>query len=317
MTIAEVKKFILDSKKIGITYHVSPDGDAVGSALALYQGLSKLGKDVYFISKDEISEYLKYLPASEKINTEIMEPLQGTDLVIGVDCGNLERLSANLEYYRGKILNIDHHISNDYYGDVNYVDTSAAATAEIIYGLLNELKIDLDINIGTCLFTSLVTDTGGFRHSNVTERTLSIAAKLRALGVNNTYIYTQLFDNKDFEELKAMGLTISKMELIFDGKLALMVIDSKDGDVGDSSEVIGYGLKVKGVEVALLIRENEKGVKVSLRSKNNVDVRKIAEALGGGGHIKAAGITFKDLTLEEVKYKLLRIIEDELKIWME
>ena len=317
MTLAEVKKFILDSKKIGITYHVSPDGDAVGSALALYQGLVKLGKDVYIISKDEISDYLKYMPKSDVINSEIVEPVQGTDLVIGVDCGNLERLSANLEYYRGKILNVDHHISNDYYGDINYVDATAAATAEIIYGLLNELKVQLDINIGTCLYTSLVTDTGGFRHSNVTERTLLIASKLKGLGVNNTQIYTELFDNKEFESLKTMGLIISKMELLFDGKLSLMVVDSSFGEIGDSSEVIGFGLKVKGVEVALLVRENEKGIKASLRSKNNVDVRKIAEALGGGGHIKAAGITFKDMTLEEAKYKLLRIIEDELKIWTE
>lgn len=317
MSLADIKKVILDSKKIGITYHASPDGDAVGSALALYQGLLKLGKDAYIISKDILSEYLCYLPHSNLISGEVSEPLQGTDLIIGVDCGNLERLSANLEYYRGKLLNIDHHISNDYYGDINFVDTSASATAEIIYGVLNELKIDLDVNIGTCLYTSLVTDTGAFRHSNVTERTLLIASKLKGLGVDNTYIYTQLFDNKDFEALKTVGVTLSKMELLFDGKLALMVMDRSFGDVGDSSEVIGFGLKVKGVEVALLIRENEKGVKASLRSKDKVDVRKIAEALGGGGHIKAAGITFKDMTLEEAKNKLLRIIEDELKIWME
>lgn len=317
MTLTDVKKVILDSKKIGITYHVSPDGDAVGSALALYQGLKKINKDVYMLSKDDLADYLMFLPASDSVDSNVYEPLKNTDLVIGVDCGNIERLSASLEYYRGKILNVDHHISNDYYGDINYVDTSAAATAEIIFAILNELNVEMDFNIGTCLYTSLVTDTGAFRHSNVTERTLLIASKLKSVGVNNTEIYTQLFDNKNFESLKTMGVIISNMQLMFDDKLALMSVDSSFGEIGDSSEVIGYGLKVKGVEVALLIRETEKGVKASLRSKNNVDVRKIAEALGGGGHIKAAGITFKDLTLEEAKYKLLRIIEDELKIWME
>lgn len=317
MSLADVKKNILASKKIGITYHVSPDGDAVGSALALYQGLLKLNKDVYMISKDELGEYLKFLPSSNVVDSTIIEPIHGTDLVIGVDCGNLERLSANLEYYSGKIANIDHHISNDYYGDINYVDTSAAATAEIIYGLLNEMKIALDINISTCLYTSLVTDTGAFRHSNVTERTLAIASKLKSFGVNNTDIYTQLFDNKEFEALKTMGLALSKMELMFDNKVSIITMDSTFGELGDSSEVVGYGLKIKGVEVALLIRETEKGVKASLRSKNNVDVRKIAEALGGGGHIKASGITFKDMSLEDAKCKLLRIIEDELKIWTE
>ena len=296
MSLQDIRKTILSSKKIGITYHVSPDGDAVGSALALYQGLLKLNKDVYLISKDELAEYLRFLPCSEKIDGKTIEPLEGTDLVIGVDCGDLERLSADLDYYRKTIINIDHHISNKYYGDINFVDTAASAAAEIIYALLEEMKIEIDIDMGTCLYTSLVTDTGSFRHSNVTERTLLIVSKLKSIGVNNTYIYTQLFDNKKVETLRATGAVLNKMELLCNGKLALMIIDEEQRSI-------------------ILIKQNENAVKASLRSKNNVDVRKIAEALGGGGHIKASGVTFKDDTLEEAKEKLLTIIQDELRIW--
>lgn len=322
-TLQDIGKKILSSKKIGITYHVSPDGDAVGSALALLNGLKLLNKDAYIISKDIISENLQFLKGSNEANGLITKPLSGTDLVVVVDCGNFERISAELKEFKGNIINIDHHISNDKYGELNYIDINAAATAEIIFELLGTMGIDFDkvneelYEIGTCLYTSLVTDTGGFRHSNVTSRTHRIASKLKEIGVNNTYIYQSLFDNNSFEKIRLIGKSINNMELLLDRKVSFIKIPKSYGEelnieIGDTSDIISFGLQIKGVEVSVLIKETENGSKASLRSKNQIDVRKIAEKLGGGGHVKAAGITMNGLNLDEAKDKILEQIEKEL-----
>lgn len=321
MSLLDISKKILSSKKIGITYHASPDGDAVGSALALLIGLRALNKDAYIISKDVISENLTFLPLSEEIDGKIDAPSEETTMVVVLDCGSYERISANLKGYKGNIINIDHHISNDYYGDENYVDVTAAATAEIVFELLEIMQIKFDENndfskqIGKCIYTSLVTDTGAFRHSNVTARTHKIASRLKEVGVNNTNIYQNLFDNKSFEKVRLIGKALNNMELMLDKRVALIQVRQKDLDElkivsEDTSDIISFGLQIKGVEVAVLIKEIEIGTKVSLRSKTDFDVRKIAEDLGGGGHIKAAGITLKGSRIDEVKGKILEKIEE-------
>ena len=159
MSIKTIKDILLSAKKIGITYHVSPDGDAVGSVLALYNGLKYLNKDCYVLSKESLSENLRFLLGAEDVTGEVYEPIDDTDVVIVLDCGNYERICANLENYNKVLLNVDHHLSNDMYGNENYVDIYAAATAEIVYELLLELgfvfKEDDEISkeIGTCLYT--------------------------------------------------------------------------------------------------------------------------------------------------------------------
>ena len=322
MTLSQIAEYILKGKKIGITYHVSPDGDAVGSVLALLNGLKSLNKNCYVISKDSLSDNLKFLKGSEEILGNVVEATNDTDIVVVLDCGNLERVSANLNEFTGTIINIDHHLSNDKYGDINYIDSKAAATAEIVFELLGYMGISFnDENnntlkeIGTCIYTSIVTDTGAFRHSNVTERTHTISAALKKIGVDNTSIYQNLFDNKDFRKL--IGKALSSMQLILNGKVALLEID-KDFtadlgiDVGDTSDIISYGLQIKGVEVTLLLKEVEDGVKASLRAKSYVDVRKIAEIFGGGGHVRASGIKIKNISMEEAKYEILNEIQKEL-----
>ena len=323
MTLSQIAKFILESKKIGITYHVSPDGDAVGSVLALFNALKSLNKDCYIISKDTLSENLKFLKGSDEITGEITEPVDETDVVVVLDCGNLERVSANLKEFTGTIINIDHHLSNDKYGDINYIDSNAAATAEIVFELLNLMGISFEKedsvikDIETCMYTSIVTDTGAYRHSNVTERTHRISAVLKKIGVDNTFIYQSLFDNKDFSRIKLIGKALSSMQLILNGKVALLEIDKNFTadlgiDIGDTSDIISYGLQIKGVEVTLLLKEVEDGVKASLRAKSYVDVRKIAEVFGGGGHIRASGIKIKNMSMEEAKYEILNEIQKEL-----
>lgn len=313
----ELVKKINESSIIGITYHTSPDGDAVGSALALMQGLRKYGKMAYILSKDDISENLGFLPGSSEIDSDIYEPKEETDLVIVLDCGNVERIAANLIYYNGSVMNIDHHISNSKYGNINYVDSTASATAEIVYLLLQEMNIIVNKDMATCLYTSLVTDTGSFRHSNVTKRTHDIAGELITLGVNNSWIHSELFENKPVESLIIFGEVLRNIKLYFGTKVTVLELtkgacDAIDLSIEDAPDMVNFGLQVKNVEVAVLLKEATNGVKASLRSKNSFDVRKVAEVFGGGGHSKAAGILFKDKRIEEVRQMLLSAIEKEL-----
>lgn len=325
MNFKAIKEEILKSKRIGLSFHTSPDGDAIGSALSLLNALRYIGKDSYIISRDVISDNLSFLSLSNEVDGNITEPKMNTDLVIVLDCGNVDRISADLSNYKGKIINIDHHISNENYGCINYVDIKAASTCELSYLLIKELginfddKTDIEVAIGNAVYTGIVTDTGSFRHSNVTSRTHSIAAKLIENGVDNSKIHSSLFDNKPFNKVKLMGSVLSNIELAIDNKVAVLQIPQgmlEDFNLlnTDTSDIISVGLGIKGVEVSMLLKEVKDGVKGSLRSKNNVDVRKIAEVYGGGGHIKAAGFMLKDVDITEAKEKILKTLKEEIKL---
>lgn len=322
-TLKEISDLILRSKKIGITCHESPDGDAAGSTLALLNALKTKNKDAYIISKDKLSDNLRFLKSSNEFTGELISPKEDTDLVVVLDCGNYDRISADLNNFKKNIINLDHHISNEEYGNLNYIDIKAAATTEVVFELLEEMKIDFtkeddDIkDISTCIYTGLVTDTSAFRHSNVTSRTHDIASKLKAIGVDNTYIYQSLFDNKSFEKIRLIGKALNDMELLLNGKVALIKVPLSYGEelgieIGDTSDLISFGLQIKGVEVAILVKEAEDKTKISLRSKNKIDVRIIAERLGGGGHIKASGLALRGMKLDDAKNKILEEVEKEL-----
>jgi phosphoesterase RecJ-like protein len=324
-SLKEIKKEILAAKRIGLSFHASPDGDAIGSTLALLNAFRHLGKDAYIITRDVISDNLSFLPLSNEVDKNISEPKVNTDLVIILDCGNTERISADLSNYNGKIINIDHHISNENYGFINYVDITAAATCELSYLLIQELgidfksKTDIELAIGSAVYTGIVTDTGSFRHSNVTSRTHNIVSNLIELGIDNSKIHSNLFDNKPFEKVKLMGSVLSNIELALDNKVAVLEIPKEmlekfNLQNTDTSDIISVGLGIKGVEVSMLLKEVEDGVKGSLRSKNNVDVRKVAEVYGGGGHIKAAGVKQKDVDIKTARENLLKILKQEIQL---
>ena len=323
MTLKYISKIILESNKIGLTFHTSPDGDAIGSTLGLLNGLREIGKDVYVISREVIPNNLSFLPLGDEIDGEITKPINETDLVIVLDCGNEDRICADLEEYEGVILNIDHHVSNDNYGKYNYVDSKASATAEIVYLLLKELNFAFNSSeniyktIGTCLYTSLVTDTGSFRHSNVRKRTHDIAGALIECGVNNSYVYNELFGNKPYDKVKFTGAALNNLQLYINNKVSfievpLKMLESFGMESVDTSDIINMILSIAGVEVAVIIKEVEDGVKGSLRSKNDIDVSKIAGVFGGGGHVKASGLKIMNVSLEEAKNKILKEIEKEI-----
>lgn len=318
MEINEVASRINLFKKIAITFHTSPDGDSLGSALALLIGLRKLKKEVYIISKEVIPQAFLFLPCSIEINGKATEPLVDTECVIVLDCGDFKRINANLCMVNKKfeLINMDHHLSNDLYGDVNFVDTSASATSEIVYEVLRLLHVEIDKEISTCLYTSLLTDTGSFKHSSTTAVTHNIAGELINTGIEFSNIHRIIFENKKFEKIKFYGEVINNMTSELNAKVCIMYISKRilekyESVSEDTSDVITFGASIDTVEVTVLIKDTENGVKVSLRSKSIVDVSKIAEVFNGGGHIRAAGF-FTEGNFDDTKAKLMEILEKEL-----
>ncbi|MGL4451612.1 MAG: DHH family phosphoesterase [Sarcina sp.] len=317
MSIREVIDYIDSVSKIAITFHVSPDGDATGSVLSLLQGLRKYGKEAYIISKDRPADNLGFLPYIEEITGIDILPTEGTECVIVLDCGNVERIAGDIENFAGKILNIDHHLSNDMYGFINYVDTTASSTSEIIYELLTEMGVKIDENISKTLYTGIVTDTGSFRFSNATEKTHKIAGALVGKDIKHDAIHRDLFDNKSFGKLKLIGKVLDDMELVCSGKLVVMKITKDmlsliDTDKEDTGDLVSFGNKVSGAQGCVLLKEADDAVKISFRSKDELDVRKIAEMFGGGGHTKAAGAKISGVTIEEAKKMVIEKLEKEL-----
>jgi Exopolyphosphatase-related proteins len=309
---------IRESNKIAITFHVSPDGDSLGSSLALMMGLQKIGKEAYILSKEEIPGNFKFLPCSNMVDGKSSTILPNTECVIVLDCGDVKRINAELDLNNKEytLINIDHHMSNDLYGDLNYVDTNASAMSETVYQMLRIMGIKIDKDMAICLYTSLITDTGSFKYSGTTSVTHTIAGDLINTGIDFSEIHRIVFDNKKFDTIKLRGKAIEKMELI-DEEICIMVITKEmlselglDSET-DTSDIINIGMQVNSVETTALIKEADDGVKVSLRSKSKVDVRKVAEGFGGGGHIRASGLKMENRTVEEAK----KLIINELKIW--
>lgn len=317
--IDKIVQTIMESNKIGITFHESPDGDSLGSSLALLNALRAINKEAYIICKEKLPETFAYLPLSEEVDGNTIEPLKNTDCLITLDCGNIARLNCNADFENRsfKLINIDHHLSNDKFGDINYVDTKAASVGEIMYTLITAMNIEINNSIATGIYTSILTDTGSFRHSNTTSYTHKVVSDLiEKTGFDFSAIHRKIFDNKKMEMIKLQGLVINDMYLTLDKKVCVMKLTKemlkKAGlEECDSSELISLGLKISGVEVAVLIKEKDNGIKGSLRSKEYVDVRKIAEGYGGGGHIRAAGLAM-NASVKEAEELLLKDIEKEL-----
>jgi bifunctional oligoribonuclease and PAP phosphatase NrnA len=318
MAINDAISLLRKSRNIGITYHTSPDGDSLGSSLALMQGLRKLGKQAYILSRDNVPEVYSFLPFIDEVNNAAASPSKALDCIVVLDCGNFERISANLNtgFNQYVLANIDHHMSNSLYGDLNFVDTSASAVGEIIYKLLKSLNVEVDRDIAICLYTSILSDTGGFKHSNTTNNTHIIAGELIKTGFDFSELHRLLFQNKKFKSLKLHGKIIENMYLLHKESICIMkltksMLEDLSMQTSDTSDIISLGVDIDTVEVAALIKESDDGVKISLRSKSLVDVRKIAELFGGGGHTRASGLSIST-NIDDAEKLIVNAIEKEL-----
>jgi phosphoesterase RecJ-like protein len=289
------------AKSIAITCHINPDGDALGSLLGLGLAIERgyPEKSVTFLAQDGVPYIYRFLPGSDRILTT--SGPRDFDLFIVVDSGDLSRVGANIKPLvdgAREVLDIDHHVGDGAFGDVRLLDNRAAATAEIIFDLLNELDLPITEEIATCLFTGVITDTGSFRFMNVTPRTLRVSAALIESGASPSLIAEQVFDNRPFAATKLLGLALSTLSSASDGKIAWATVSQEAfAEAGatdeDTEGFINPIRAVRGTEIALLFREVAPGrVRISLRSTENVDVSKLANKFGGGGHRMASGCSF-------------------------
>ncbi len=309
MILDNITEEINKANNIVILTHETPDGDAIGSSLALYGALKATGKKADVIIP-EYPQVFSFLPWYEEIKKESKE--EKYDLAISLDCSDIKRLNGFAEYFENaktKIV-IDHHGSNTMFGDYNYVNPNSPATCEILISVFEYMGIEVNKGIGTCLATGIITDTGGFRHSTVKPETFEFTAELLNKGVNISSIYRRVLQIISMKQFEIRRIALNRMEFLEDGKIAFTYITKQEQEemnlqTGDHEGIVEFGRDVEGVEVSIFLRElPEGGYKASFRSNEYVNVSDVCLMFGGGGHPKAAGCTIL-LPLEQAKEKLI------------
>ncbi len=320
MILTDIGKLMSSGKCFAVTTHVSPDGDAIGSVLGLYHCLTQIGKNVDVVIDDILPDKYNFLAGYNMIKkADDISKDKKYDCIFVLDSGSEDRIGDSIEIIKNGniIVNIDHHITNTMFGDINYVDPNAASVGEIIYQLIKINGYDVSKVISECLYTSIITDTGGFRYSNTTSTTFNIAGDLINSGINFTEIANTVFDRKTVPEVKLLSMVMSTLELYYDNKVSVIYLTEdmlyKSGSqYEDAESFINIVRDIDTVDTAIFIKEKEKGTfRISLRSKQIVDVKDIAVAFGGGGHIRAAGCTIVG-SKDEVRDKLLAEVKKQL-----
>jgi phosphoesterase RecJ-like protein len=294
----EIKdKIYGEEGKIVVTSHVNPDGDAIGAGLALTLALEKIGKSVRFVLQDKYPDNVKFLNQIEKAEVYDENTQYNPNLIICVDSATADRVGDTQKLFKDNfIINLDHHISNPAYGDMNYI-VNISSTSELIFNFLKFCEIELDVDMAEALYTGLVNDTGNFSHDNTTFHTFEMATELKKIGANSSKVVREFFNTKSLPAIKLLGKAMYEMEYDSDKKLVYHFISQEDlqkynGKKEDTEGIVEKLISFKDAEVSLFLREDKPGViKGSMRSKHDVDVNRIASIFGGGGHIKAAGFT--------------------------
>lgn len=317
MTLDEILKEIKNAETFVILAHESPDGDAIGSSLAMCLALQNMGKTAEVVMKEYPANF-KFLSGVENIKTE--GSLEEYDMAIVVDCPDLKRVNSIYHKYfeNAKVkVEFDHHGKNAMFGDYNIVDQVSPACAQILVSSFQYLQIEITKDIATCLLTGIITDTGGFKNSGITAETFEFAAWALTKGVNVSKIYRQSMMIITKSKFEIQKIAMDRLEFFADGKIAFTYItkedDSKvDMQAGDHDGIVEIGRNIKGVEISIFLYEKEKGFKVSLRSNDYVDVSEICMIFGGGGHVKAAGATI-NMNLEDAKKIIISEATKHLK----
>src|SRR5687767_4942815 len=280
-----------------LTSHARPDGDSIGSQLAMAFALDALGKRARIINADAAPEHYREFPGLDRIELLPAVPPDATaDAVIVMECSELKR--TGVAGFDGRyIINIDHHVGNKMYGALNWFDETAAACGEMVFDLIQALGVPLTPEIATHIYLAILTDTGSFHHSNITPRTFDICRQTVEAGVNPAAMARRVFDSNSFGKLKLIGALLDTMELIDDGRLAVLHLDddmlARAGCTQNDTEgLINLPLTAREIQAVVFFKASPDGtVRVSMRSKYDVDVRRVASTFGGGGHKNAAGFT--------------------------
>ncbi|MBI4208382.1 MAG: bifunctional oligoribonuclease/PAP phosphatase NrnA [Deltaproteobacteria bacterium] len=317
--IERAARLIEKGKRFLVTTHRNPEGDALGSALALANAFQEAGKEVVVYNEDEVPYMLRFLPMSDKVVHQIPGSKK-YDAVFVVDCGDLKLVGEGFEKFRpGQLLiNVDHHITNPGYGEINIIDPKASASGEVVYHLLKAASFPVTSAVASCIYTAIYTDTGAFHYSNASPEAMEIAAQMIRAGASPARIAEELYDSHPKGRLDLLGLVLQTLEVRSAGEVAsIFVTQEMFRKTGTSSEhvegFVGYPRSIRGVQLAFSLRELETGKwRISFRSKGKYDVARLAAQFEGGGHHNAAGGNIQGI-LEEVKKKIYAAIDWQIK----
>ena len=311
LTMPEVAALFDSVKDIVIVSHINPDGDALGSTLALAAGLRKKGKNVVISIDDDISSYYNFMPGIDQFVRFKHGDVINADLLVINDASSLDRIGVAAQCVKAPMLNIDHHVSNTEFADYLYLDVDAAATGEVIFRLFKELNVEIDLHMAFCLYVAIVTDCGYFKYSNTTPHCMNCAAELLAIGVEPDVV-SDFLEMKSRDDIKLLSKVLETLAFECNGRIATINIslENYNPDIATDS-FIHYPRYIDGVEVAIMFKGVEEEVtRVSMRSRR-LDVSKIALSFGGGGHKRAAGCTiYKNMA--EAKKNILASIVNEM-----
>ncbi|OGX15402.1 MAG: hypothetical protein A2166_04725 [Omnitrophica WOR_2 bacterium RBG_13_41_10] len=321
MPLKKVSEYIRRNKRFLITTHTSPEGDALGSQLAFYMLLKKMGKFALMVNEDIVPDEYNFLPGANKIQ-RVRKSLAKFkfDCFVTLDCSDLKRCGkASIFSINKPVVNIDHHISNARFADVNCVDAKASSAAEIVYRLYKQLRIPLNKDIATCLYVGILTDSGSFHYSNTTSLTHKIASHLLKFGLDSAKIYKKIYQSIPFRDIQLLTRILPNLKVQFDGKVAWLGLEKSSLkntkiSIDLTEQILSFARNIKDVEVVVLFKENLKTkneIRVNFRSQGKIDVNKIAGFFGGGGHKTASGATVKG-SLGQVSKKVLAKIKESL-----
>lgn len=313
----ELNDRIIDSNGIVVSGHINPDGDNLGSQLALIEYLESIGKRCISLNEEKVPEILEFLPGSRKIRSirEMKNELYDFDMLIVVDSGELERIGEVRRFLPEKIFiaNLDHHQANDRFGDMNIIDTTVSSIGELLYYFFVVNSIEITKTIAVNLYISIVTDSGSFKYDQTQAATHLIASKLLDYGVIPCDYTAYLYQNKDAGYLKLIELLLGRIKFFDEGSITFSYLtydDMSDANCFDTEGLIDYLGIVRTVKIFVLIKEKEKEkYSVSMRSKNEINVSDISSKFGGGGHHRAAGFRADGMSVDELIASVLREIE--------
>jgi bifunctional oligoribonuclease and PAP phosphatase NrnA len=309
--VAQIKDAILSRQRFVISSHARPDGDSIGSQLALAYALRALGKHVDIVNKDPAPPPLMAFPGVPTIR--VAETAEGEyDAAVVLECSELARTGVTgLERYF--LINIDHHPGNAGFGRLNWFNGDAAACAEMVFDVIEALGVPMSVEIATHVYVGILTDTGSFHYSSISPRTFDICRQLVEAGVDPPRVARSIFDSNSLGRLKLFGAVLSSIELEDDGRLAVVRVDramaaSAGGNYEDTEGLINLPLTVREIQAVVFFKEMDaREYRVSLRSKGEIDVCAVAKRFGGGGHKNASGCTLRG-EYAEVRARLTREI---------
>ncbi len=311
----EAWRKIEESSYITLLTHINPDADTLGSALGMYHLLRAMKKRVSVVNVSELPYNLDFLPGFTKIKKALPPK---TELFVSFDCGSFDRLG--IPHIDAPLINFDHHRTNTFYGDFNVVNPDAASTSQVVYEFLKSCGVAINKASAICFYTALVDDTGFFKYDSVDARVFAFAKELCEAGADPEYVAKELTMREPLAKLRLLPLVLETLQLRLDAKVAILhltqeMLKATGATKEMADDALDMARSLVTVEVAILLREEADGrIKVSLRSKEHIDVGKIAAALGGGGHRRAAGFTSSLSDFSQVEEQILQILAKEFGI---